>query len=313
MDSPNCAFVLSVEKGKLETQAILLVESLRKFGGEYSNAEIFAISPRPAKRMSQDCQDILKSLGVRIVVEDLLIENEPYGTAARLAACDWAEKNLASEIIISLDNDMFFAAPPLFELDNADFFARPVDVKGMCTSGANDASDYYWHEISDLCNVNYNDILWINTSVDDIRVKASYNGGMVAVRKSYGIFQKALLMFNKLKENNLSPYKANPSNIFASTGFVGIESSCWWGSSQAVLSLAATYLNAKIKIASQNYNIPIHLKKSSVNKNITLHNAILIHYHWMLHKDTFQNEVFEWEKDLPSDVFKWLIKRIPLK
>src|SRR5215216_1375040 len=91
---PDCNFVLSVERGKLESQAILLVESLRRFGGRYANCPVYAVSPRPSWQMSPACQKILKSLGVHLIIEDLLSMEERYGSIGRLAACTWAEKNL---------------------------------------------------------------------------------------------------------------------------------------------------------------------------------------------------------------------------
>ena len=91
--------------------------------------------------MSQRCQDILRSLGVQVIVEDLLAADEGYGTAARLAACVCAETNVSSEIPVSLDDDLIFACEPDFNLGEADFLARPVDIKGMCTMGPRDPFD----------------------------------------------------------------------------------------------------------------------------------------------------------------------------
>ena len=92
--SPDCAFVLCVEEGRLEAQAVLLVDSLRRFGGAYADSPVYAFSPRPARQMSAECRKALTDRRVEVLVEYLISPDEPYGTAARLAVCAWAEKNL---------------------------------------------------------------------------------------------------------------------------------------------------------------------------------------------------------------------------
>ena len=41
------AFLLCVEHGRLEGEAILLVESLREWGGRYADSPVYAFAPRP--------------------------------------------------------------------------------------------------------------------------------------------------------------------------------------------------------------------------------------------------------------------------
>ena len=43
--SQQPAFLLCVEHGRLESEAILLVESLRKWGGSYADAPVYAFAP----------------------------------------------------------------------------------------------------------------------------------------------------------------------------------------------------------------------------------------------------------------------------
>lgn len=315
ISSPNCSFVLSVEQGKLEAQAILLAESLRTFGGRYANAPVYAISPRPARRMGDDCAAKLKSLRVNVIFEDLLPKDEAYGTRARLACCVWAEQNLMSEILISLDNDMFFVQEPDFGLQGIDFLARPVDIKGICTTGPGDPRDAYWQRVARVAGVGYEEIIQVETTVDRVRVKASYNGGMVAVRRNQGIFTRASEIFNILKEQDLAPYRLGEHNVYASMGYVGGEASRWWGSAQIILSLAVTQKKARIGIAPSTYNMPAHSlqEAASLGNLITLKNAVLVHYHWLLEPDHIKtDELFYGSADLPPEILAWLRHRVPL-
>jgi hypothetical protein len=312
---PNSSFVLSVEKGQLEAQAILLVESLRRFGGEYANCPVYAVSPRASRRMGQGCRSALSKLDVHIIDEELISADDAYGPAGRLAACAWAERNINCEILISLDDDLFFVSEPDFRLSEADFFARPVDVKLICTTGAGDPFDAYWRNIAELNGVDYDRIPWVETSIDRIFVKASYNAGMIAVRRHLGIFKRTEQILRAIMEKELSPFQRGELNMFASTGFVGEDGSRWWGASQAALSLAATQLQARIHIASARYNVPAHQAEAAkrLHGSSILKDAILVHYHWLLDKEHFkEDEIFEGGSALPASILKWLKNRTPL-
>ncbi|HKH48255.1 MAG TPA: hypothetical protein VKM72_26650 [Thermoanaerobaculia bacterium] len=78
----------------------------------------------------------------------------------------------------------------------------------------------------------------LSTTIDNVRIRASYNGGFTAVRRDLGILQRAREIFFASLEENLRPWAGKELNVFASTGSVGQEASEWWGSSQAALSVA---------------------------------------------------------------------------
>jgi hypothetical protein len=312
---PDCSFVLSVEEGRLEAQAVLLVESLRRFGGAYGDCPVYAVSPRPSRQIGAACREALTALGTHVVVEALIPADLAYGSIGRLAACAWAERNLGSEILVGLDDDLFFLGEPDFSLVGADLFARPVDVQGMCTSGAGDPFDGYWRKIAQLIGVDFDEIPWVETTVDRVVVKASYNGGMVAVRRQLGLFQAAEGMFRLLQGEDLAPRRVGEHEVFASTGFVGAESSRWWGTSQAVLSLAATDLKAAVSIAPPTHNVPAHQVRDAerLGRRIELKDAVLVHYHWLLDEEHAENgTVFYGGCSLPSRILEWLRERTPL-
>lgn len=315
--TPNCSFILSVERGKLEAQAIFLVESLRRFGGAYADCPVYAVSPRPARQMGRDTRRALAALGAETIIEDLIWRHETYGTVARIAVSAWAERNLTSEILVALDDDLFFAGEPDFSLPESDFMARPVDVKEMCTTGTDDPYDPYWRAIAALTDVDYDKIDWVETSIEHIRVKASYNGGMIAVRRSAGLFQATESVFRAIQENDLSPYQPGQKEIFSSIGLAGAEASRWWGSSQAAFSLATTRKQARGMIALPTYNVPIHLAGYAryVGEQVTLKDAVLVHYHWLLEQESIkQNPLLDEDWDtLRPDVLSWLKSKTPLR
>ncbi len=314
--TPDCSFVLSVEQGRLEAQAVLLVESLRRFGGAYANCPVYAISPRPARQMGASCAVTLTALGAQTMTLDLIPLNETYGTVARMAACAWAEQNLKSEIIVGLDDDLIFVRPPDFSLTGCDFFARPVDIKGICTTGPNDPYDLYWRQIAQLAGVNYDEIPTVETTEHQILVKASYNGGMLAVRRALGLFEKTQEIFHLMRQSHISPSQSAADEIFASTGFVGMEATRWWGSAQVAFAIAAVKQKAIRCIAPPTYNLPAHMLESVVwqDSAYTLNDVVLIHYHWLLYPDHLVNNPFiKAGFPLPDAVADWLKSWVPLR
>ena len=57
-------FVCCVESGWLETQTIRLVESLRKFGGTFSQEPVIAVTPRFGPPLSKRTHAQFRELGV---------------------------------------------------------------------------------------------------------------------------------------------------------------------------------------------------------------------------------------------------------
>src|ERR1700674_2817111 len=78
-------------------------------------------------------------------------------------------------------------AEPILLLNDGSAAARPVDVKGMCTTGPEDEFDGYWRALCALVGVDYERVPVIQTTVDRLEVRASYNGGLLAARRASGI------------------------------------------------------------------------------------------------------------------------------
>jgi hypothetical protein len=310
----DCTFCITIEKGYLESQAVMLVESLRNFGGVYSNCPIVAISPRPLRKLSTECISQLSSQGVEVVLEDLLPETVTYGPVARHVAAAWAEKNIESNVLVNLDNDTFFVSEPDFRLAGADIIARPVDLKGRCTTGKeDDPYTDYWKDVSTLCGVDYYRIPMVRTTIDRINIKASYNGGMTVSRRDLGIFTLASEYIHLLLNSDRFPYQTD-ANHFKMAELVDKNSSYhWWTTCQIVFSLAATHLHAKVSLAPHTYNIPVHAKPLSIGQIFTLRKAVLVHYHWLLDKEHFDPKIiFPGFNFLPYKVRDFIIKRVPL-
>ncbi len=213
-------FVLCIENNAIRAQALLLCESIRRFAGRHRDAAIFAVAPRAGFGLDRATQDRLRAMSVEYVEQPLNAICQLYGSANRVYAAGWAEAQVHSEWIVVLDSDtVFFDELPL--LHEADAVVRPVDTKGSATAGPGDPFEDYWTRLAALQGVSLDVLPFVATTVTGERVRASYNGGLIAVRRARGILQTWAELFTASVKAGLTPWAGRVPNVYASTGFVG--------------------------------------------------------------------------------------------
>jgi hypothetical protein len=311
---PTIEFVLVVEAGDLEQQARLLCESIRLHGGCYRDARISAVSPTPGRRPSREFAGFAERHAVDYLERSLPMECPEYRTTNRIYAAaeraDWS----TAEVLVVIDSDTVFLREPDFRLDDTDVALRPVDVKGMCTAGPGDPYDPYWRRLCDLGGIDYERLPFVTPAIDDQRVRASYNGGLVIVRRRSGILQKAADLFGRSVRAGLRPRALGEASVFASTGFVGEIASAFWGSSQATLSVAIWGATDRVRILEPSYNVPIHLwdRWRARHPNLRSENLVHVHYHSLCSPDHARsNPLLDGRLPLSPDVGAWIRSRVP--
>ncbi len=307
------SFVTCLEANRLESQGLLLCESIRAFGGRYANSSIFGVSPRPDLALGPAARGRLRDLGVTYVVEPLNLTGHPYGTINRIVAGAWAEANLATSHLVMLDTDMILTAEP--KLERADAGVRPVDMKGSATSGPGDSLDAYWSRICGFAGIALDDLPMLRATIGQDRIRASYNGGFAVVRGSLGILQETRAIFFRSLAEDMRPFAGKGKDIKASTGFVGTAASEWWGSSQSALSAAIWSKTRDVHVYGPDYNIPLHLLVDD-SRSWPLQRGsepILLHYHYLAelqHRDELARVLKK--LGCSSHVIAWIFARISL-
>ena len=64
MATPPVAFVTCIENNKLAPEALLLIASIRNFGGRFSDCRIYSFNPRGLGPLDPLSYDELRSYGV---------------------------------------------------------------------------------------------------------------------------------------------------------------------------------------------------------------------------------------------------------
>lgn len=307
-DPPDTEFVLAVEAGTLEAQALRLVESLRRFGGRYAGAPVIVVSPRPSRRPSVPTIRSLQALGAVYMEMDLASVCPAHPGSWKAHAVAAVERQPGPDVIVMLDSDTLFLGDVGPLCLDAPATARPADVKGTRTDGG-DAFGSYWSRLCRLAGIEIDALPIVHTTVDDQPIRASWNGGFVAARRELGLFTLTEDFFRRIVEADLRPRAGSGLQIaFAGAGPVGVEGAEWWGSLQAATSLAAATLGIAVAPLDSRVNVPVHLwRRIQTKPSSVLH----VHYHGLFeHPLDRPNPLLDGSITLSGDAADWL--RSPL-
>jgi len=273
-------FVLCIEDNAIRPQALLLCESIRRFAGRHRDAPIVAVAPRPGLGVDDRTRGRLQAMQVEYVEQPLNRACPVYGSANRVYAAAWAERHVNAEWVVVLDSDTLLLdelqMPP-----DADAAARPVDMKESATTGPGDPFEEYWGRLAALRGVSLDVLPFVSTTVGGERVRASYNGGLIAARRTRGILRTWAELFTASVEAGLTPWGGRNRNVHASTGLVGPEASDYWGSNQAAVALAIWSTTGRVHHFDDTYNVPLHLLDGRDGARPRTGPPVHVHYHWL--------------------------------
>ena len=308
-------FVLCIENNAIRAQALLLCESIRQFGGPHRSAPILAVAPRPGLGVDSETRRRLAAMGVEYAEEPLNRICPEYGSANRVFTAAWAEGRARTDWIAVLDSDTVF----LEELElpaEADVAVRPVDTKGCATEGPEDPFDDYWTRLAEIQGVPLDTLPFIGTTDRGHRIRASYNGGLIVVRRERGILGAWADLFSRTVAAGVRPWKGTSLNVYASTGFVGQEASEYWGSNQAAAALAIWSATKRIFHYPDTYNVPLHLLMAhpELAAGPRISPLVHVHYHWLFTDPHFERALTVL-RDLGAGRGRldWLTARLPLQ
>jgi hypothetical protein len=310
----DATFVLCIENNAIRAQALLLCESIRTFGGRHRDAPIVAVSPRPGLGIDAGTRRQLDSLSVAYVEEPLNRMCPEYGSANRVFAAAWAEPRARTPWVVVLDSDTVV----LDDIDlpaGADAAVRPVDTKGSATEGPGDAFEPYWEQLAALQRVPLSRMPFVHTTVSGHRVRASYNGGLVAVRREAALLHAWADLFSRSLEAGLKPWRGSGLNVHASTGPVGEDASEYWGSNQAAAALAIWSTTTRVALFSAAYNVPLHLLIDDAAAQAWPRSGSIahVHYHWLFAEHDCGRALARLgDLGAPPDRVDWLRARLPL-
>ena len=304
MSVPIALIMCTEGGGQLEKESLLMVESFRRFAEGMKDLPIYSFQVREHSNVSEAT---VKKLASFDVIHQKIVLNHKYPNyplANKPLLCAYAEQNIDAEIIVFLDSDLvFFSEPKEFLLPpEYDVGIRPEHEKMIGSEGKDDPNDSYWQHLYQLAGVGERE-RFITTTVDRQKIRAFWNSGVVAVRRSAGIFTAWLATFEKLMKEGSTTSKEN------------------FYYEQSALSATICAKTDKIWCYSPEYNYPIHahnliLESQQIN---SFENLVCIHDHlFRPRKEKYRERT--WVKtlkrinkfDYSSSKYKWLFNYLQL-
>ena len=197
--SASVSFVCCVESGWLEAQTVRLVESMRRHGGRYAQAPIFAVTPRFGPPLSRQMHAFFERHNVRYIRKAFATTryswfkfiNKPLAVVA-------AEEQADTDVVCWLYGDLLILSEPSgLELDDVDFAASASD-KEMGSTGPGDPFENLWGALCKTVGVGLDELPWVTTELDQFRIRAYWNGGFFAYRRATRFGHHYLSMCEKL-------------------------------------------------------------------------------------------------------------------
>jgi lipopolysaccharide biosynthesis glycosyltransferase len=297
------ALLFCVEKGNLEIQAQLLVNSISKFTGQ-SKLKLFAISPRVDSIPSFDTNHFFNKNKIFHIKENLNTEFLEYPIANKVLACEYVEKNFPEfDSILFVDTDTVFLNPieeVLLSKKNK-LYLRPVDNKGPGSIGIEDEKDGFWQEVFQMFNLPLPSAN-ITTTVREKTIRPYFNAGFIWAHGLPGFYSQWKQDFIKIVDSGLRPFAYKSRD---NTDFRCLD--------QVALAVTAQRFKENIEVLPQSYNYPIPFRPLMKDrKNHPSFNELIhVHYHkWFQHAG-FLDHVTSAEDKL-SEQYNWLKKQLPL-
>lgn len=184
----DISFVCCVEAGSLEAQTIRMVESLRRHGGRFANAPIYAVTPRPGPALSTATHAIFKANSVVHLKSDVHRKYNWFNFLNKPLALSIADAHMQTANAAWLDSDLLFVREPvqLALASGEDFTGFPVESKEMGTTGPGDPYEPLWQRCCEILKVDVERLPFQITAQTQERVRLYFNGGIFAYRRASG-------------------------------------------------------------------------------------------------------------------------------
>ncbi len=181
----SVAFLLCVERGPLESQTLLCVESLRRWGGALADSPVYAFAPRPGSEPARETVDALGELGARYVDEPLNPDLGELPHANKVFVTAWAEAHAPDDVFVFTDSDTVFLDEPARAVRRGLGGGGPAGRRGQ--QGLHRRGPQERGRLADpLRGAGVSARPFLETVVERIPARAYFNAGLVAIRRETG-------------------------------------------------------------------------------------------------------------------------------
>jgi hypothetical protein len=175
-----------------EPDALILVESLRRFGGALSDSPLWCFYPESPEDLSPAFRKRMSELHADLIPFELAEEDRKKWFVGHACAAALAESKAEQEhqLLAWLSpNAVVVSEPSAFLLpDGVSLGYRPVH-HALIGSLFDDELDSYWSLVYEMCDVPEERVFPMKTHVETTRVRPYFNAGFLIVRPGTGVLR----------------------------------------------------------------------------------------------------------------------------
>jgi hypothetical protein len=270
----DVAVLICTEPGRIERQSVLLCETIRRRAGRFAKMPIYSFRPRLGSPLAERTHKRFSELGVIHIEGPFNTRLPNYGHANKPYVCAWAEATLPHERLVLLDSDMLALSEPSdFDLGTgATVAVAPEPFKVAGTNG-HDENTAMWDAYESHVGV-AGRLPMVVTRVDEQRIRAYYNVGLIIARRDAGVMRTWLEVMESLVSSGLVP--GDRRAVFTD---------------QIAFSLALAKLGVSPYVLPPTYNYPLAFYErlpASIRVE-SLDEIAIAHYFRSLDQPTTQN------------------------
>lgn len=295
--------IIIIEKGVLEKQALLLIESINKFVAPFINVNTLVFSPRNKTHHPSDITiKNLKRLGANYIDLPLNNKYDFFPLCNGIYGASYAENNASEDdLLLLVDTDTVFSNT--IETDVLNFRGlsiRPVDNKGIGSSGSNDVNNVFWNNAFSFFGIQPQR-KQITTTIDQQKIRPYYNSGFVLCPQNFGFFNEWKFCFEQIMESDIRT-NASFSRYQSDYGFL----------EQMTLSVVSEKIDIPTQLLPTYYNYPIPFRHKFIDtlNHIPLSKLRHIHYHRWFQHPSFLYHVTT-DADRQTEFFLWVKQHLP--
>jgi hypothetical protein len=239
--------VICTERGILEKYSLLMCRSLRQFGGEMSQTEIYSIAPRKGYYPSKKTIFEFEKLGVKHENLELNKRYKNYPLANKPFVCEYIEEKFPNDTLVFIDSDQIILNEPTIFNSNSSLLLRMVDRKGIGFNGEKDINYNYWEKLFSLLHIDIKHLKQHETSSGEV-IYPYFNSGLIVSHATLGLFKQWRINFERIVKEDILP----------KDGSFFLE--------QSIFSATVMQMKLPFEFLPNSYNYPFSLHDSISNK-----------------------------------------------
>jgi hypothetical protein len=230
MSDSDTTIYTCIESGRLEPEVVLMVRTLRAFGGRFANCPVLAIQPRRGPSIAHGTRRELDKLQVSYVERPRRHRFDWLGFANKPQAAVMADELARTKHVVWLDADVLVVREPT-ALDAAQHETQEVlacvEELGPVSSGPGDRFEPFWQALAEGAGLPEG-VPFVTAGPSAKRIRLQFNSGVFRFHRGSGFAQRYLELFEKLYALCVMP-KDDPTMFLHEQIIFSIAAASWRG------------------------------------------------------------------------------------